>query len=267
MFSKTHSKWRQKPKRTEEFHVVAVWCCNILRQLQLHERETGHEHDAALLSALVVRCERVDQLTINNWFIRQRAFIEIWSTRKVWRAESNSSFWRALETSQVHFDARNHINWNLFCFTSSNSNPHTVTGHAWTSTPVTKSTETFLLFFQLANNTLDELDWVLYQLETLQTHTSVSEMASNKFKRLLNRELKDFSESNQSGNQVSAWVYNTFTGNMTGIWSFFPLTEWGHRFERKLFLWHFSPMGKWGKVFNGIKYLFPLTHPIVCPYA
>ena len=70
-----------------------------------------------------------------------------------------------------------------------------------------------IFFSQLANNTLDELDWVLYQLETLQTHTSVSEMASNKFKRLLNRELKDFSESNQSGNQVSAWVYNTFTGN------------------------------------------------------
>ena len=74
-------------------------------------------------------------------------------------------------------------------------------------------TDGFFCFFQLANNTLDELDWVLYQLETLQTHTSVSEMASNKFKRLLNRELKDFSESNQSGNQVSAWVYNTFTGN------------------------------------------------------
>ena len=74
-------------------------------------------------------------------------------------------------------------------------------------------TDVVLCFFQLANNTLDELDWVLYQLETLQTHTSVSEMASNKFKRLLNRELKDFSESNQSGNQVSAWVYNTFTGN------------------------------------------------------
>ncbi|XP_032218753.2 cAMP-specific 3',5'-cyclic phosphodiesterase 4C isoform X3 [Nematostella vectensis] len=64
---------------------------------------------------------------------------------------------------------------------------------------------------KVANSTLDELDWVLYQLETLQTHTSVSEMASNKFKRLLNRELKDFSEANQSGNQVSAWVYNTFT--------------------------------------------------------
>ena len=33
---------------------------------------------------------------------------------------------------------------------------------------------------QLANSTLDELDWVLYQLDSLQTHTSVSEMASNK---------------------------------------------------------------------------------------
>ena len=32
------------------------------------------------------------------------------------------------------------------------------------------------------------------------------------FKRLLNRELKDFSDANKSGNQVSAWVYNTFTG-------------------------------------------------------
>ena len=37
-------------------NVVAVWCCNTLRQLQLHERE----------AALVVRCERVDQLTMFN---------------------------------------------------------------------------------------------------------------------------------------------------------------------------------------------------------
>ncbi|KXJ18091.1 cAMP-specific 3',5'-cyclic phosphodiesterase 4D [Exaiptasia diaphana] len=67
----------------------------------------------------------------------------------------------------------------------------------------------------VANSTLEELDWILYQLETLQTHSSVSEMASNKFKRLLNRELKDFSDANQSGNQVSAWVYNTFTDDLT----------------------------------------------------
>ena len=31
---------------------------------QLHEREVEHEHEATLLSALVVRCERVDQLTM-----------------------------------------------------------------------------------------------------------------------------------------------------------------------------------------------------------
>ena len=43
------------------------------------------------------------------------------------------------------------------------------------------------------------------------------------FKRLLNRELKDFSEGTQSGNEVSAWVYNTFVGmyisfNMEDVW-------------------------------------------------
>ena len=49
---------------------------------------------------------------INNWFIHQHAFIEIWSTWEVWRhercirvargiAESNSSFLSALQTSQV----------------------------------------------------------------------------------------------------------------------------------------------------------------------
>ena len=47
-------------------HVVAVWYCNILRQLQLHEREAEHEHEAAWLSAHAVRCERVDQLTMFN---------------------------------------------------------------------------------------------------------------------------------------------------------------------------------------------------------
>jgi len=33
---------------------------------------------------------------------------------------------------------------------------------------------------QLARETLEELDWCLDQLETIQTHRSVSEMASNK---------------------------------------------------------------------------------------
>ena len=31
---------------------------------RLHKHEAEHEHEAALLSALVVRCERVDQLTM-----------------------------------------------------------------------------------------------------------------------------------------------------------------------------------------------------------
>lgn len=32
----------------------------------------------------------------------------------------------------------------------------------------------------MARETLEELDWCLDQLETIQTHRSVSEMASNK---------------------------------------------------------------------------------------
>ena len=41
---------------------------------------------------------------LNNWFIQQRAFIEIWSTQEVWRARKmrNSSFLSALQTSQVN---------------------------------------------------------------------------------------------------------------------------------------------------------------------
>jgi len=57
--------------------------------------------------------------------------------------------------------------------------------------------------------TLEELDWCLDQLETIQTHRSVSDMASSKFKRLLNKELSHFSES-KSGNQISEYICNTF---------------------------------------------------------
>ena len=58
--------------------------------------------------------ERLFNLAIiNNWFMRQRAFIEIRTTREVWPehercvrvargvAEGNSSFLSALQTSQV----------------------------------------------------------------------------------------------------------------------------------------------------------------------
>ncbi|XP_029930252.1 cAMP-specific 3',5'-cyclic phosphodiesterase 4D isoform X2 [Myripristis murdjan] len=63
---------------------------------------------------------------------------------------------------------------------------------------------------QLAIETLDELDWCLDQLETLKTRHSVSEMASNKFKRMLNRELTQLSETSRSGNQVSEFISSTF---------------------------------------------------------
>lgn len=65
-------------------------------------------------------------------------------------------------------------------------------------------------YHKLASETLEELDWCLDQLETLQTRHSVSEMASNKFKRMLNRELTHLSEMSRSGNQVSEYISNTF---------------------------------------------------------
>ncbi|XP_013880548.1 cAMP-specific 3',5'-cyclic phosphodiesterase 4B [Austrofundulus limnaeus] len=63
---------------------------------------------------------------------------------------------------------------------------------------------------KLAMETMEELDWCLDQLETIQTYRSVSEMASNKFKRMLNRELSHLSEMSRSGNQVSEYISSTF---------------------------------------------------------
>ncbi|XP_045079463.1 cAMP-specific 3',5'-cyclic phosphodiesterase 4D isoform X2 [Coregonus clupeaformis] len=74
----------------------------------------------------------------------------------------------------------------------------------------TKSSITEEPYQKLAMETLEELDWCLDQLETLQTRHSVSEMASNKFKRMLNRELTQLSETSRSGNQVSEFIANTF---------------------------------------------------------
>jgi len=65
-------------------------------------------------------------------------------------------------------------------------------------------------YARLAVETLEELDWCLDQLETIQTHRSVSDMASSKFKRMLNKELSHFSESSRSGNQISEYICSTF---------------------------------------------------------
>ncbi|XP_059358396.1 cAMP-specific 3',5'-cyclic phosphodiesterase 4B-like isoform X2 [Carassius carassius] len=76
--------------------------------------------------------------------------------------------------------------------------------------PVTKSNLSDESFQKLAVETMEELDWCLDQLETIQTYRSVSDMASNKFKRMLNRELTHLSEMSRSGNQVSEFISNTF---------------------------------------------------------
>ncbi|XP_056629673.1 cAMP-specific 3',5'-cyclic phosphodiesterase isoform X1 [Diorhabda carinulata] len=65
-------------------------------------------------------------------------------------------------------------------------------------------------YMKLAMETMEELDWCLDQLETIQTHRSVSDMASLKFKRMLNKELSHFSESSKSGNQISEYICSTF---------------------------------------------------------
>ncbi|XP_054434702.1 3',5'-cyclic-AMP phosphodiesterase 4C isoform X4 [Pteronotus mesoamericanus] len=70
---------------------------------------------------------------------------------------------------------------------------------------------------KLALETLDELDWCLDQLETLQTRHSVGEMASNKFKRMLNRELTHLSETSRSGTQVSEYISRTFLDQQTEV--------------------------------------------------
>ncbi|CAG9538894.1 unnamed protein product [Cercopithifilaria johnstoni] len=64
---------------------------------------------------------------------------------------------------------------------------------------------------QCGQDTLDELDWCLDQLETIQTHRSVSDMASNKFRKMLNKELIHFAESSKSGTQISQFLIDTYT--------------------------------------------------------
>jgi len=65
-------------------------------------------------------------------------------------------------------------------------------------------------YIRVSIETLEELDWCLDQLETIQTHRSVSDMATSKFKRMLNKELSHFSESKSGSNQISEYICSTF---------------------------------------------------------
>lgn len=58
---------------------------------------------------------------------------------------------------------------------------------------------------RLTESTLEELDWCLDQLEAIQAHRSVGDLATSKFRRMLNKELSQFSES-KSGSQISGYI-------------------------------------------------------------
>ncbi|XP_070990410.1 3',5'-cyclic-AMP phosphodiesterase 4D-like [Oncorhynchus clarkii lewisi] len=75
--------------------------------------------------------------------------------------------------------------------------------------PIIKSSYSEEANQKLATEMLEELDWCLDQLETLQTRHSVSERASTKFK-MLNRELSNLSQMSCSGTQVSEFISRTF---------------------------------------------------------
>jgi len=63
---------------------------------------------------------------------------------------------------------------------------------------------------QLCQDTLEELDWCLGQLESMDYSSSMSNMAENKFKQMLNKELLDFSESSRAGNQIADFITSTY---------------------------------------------------------
>ncbi|XP_070380886.1 3',5'-cyclic-AMP phosphodiesterase 4C isoform X4 [Dermacentor albipictus] len=71
-------------------------------------------------------------------------------------------------------------------------------------------------YSQMASSTVKELEWCLEQLETIQSHRSVGDMASSKFKRMLNKELSHFSES-KSGSQISEYICNTFLDKVQDV--------------------------------------------------
>uniref|UniRef100_A0A1I8I4F0 Phosphodiesterase n=3 Tax=Macrostomum lignano TaxID=282301 RepID=A0A1I8I4F0_9PLAT len=66
----------------------------------------------------------------------------------------------------------------------------------------------------LAEKTLKDLEWCLEQLETVQTHRSVADMASSKFKKMLKIELERMSSwpssTGATSNQIESYITSTF---------------------------------------------------------
>ena len=60
--------------------------------------------------------------------------------------------------------------------------------------------------------TLENLDWCLFQLEQLQTNKSVAGLAADKFKEMLNEELSSFSRGGSTGKTISRYITDTYYG-------------------------------------------------------
>ncbi|XP_029441108.1 cAMP-specific 3',5'-cyclic phosphodiesterase 4A isoform X5 [Rhinatrema bivittatum] len=105
-------------------------------------------------------------------------------------------------------------NFSILANITTPTNKRSPLGTQQTVQKATLSEETYQ---QMAKETLEELDWCLDQLEAIQTYRSVSDMASTKFKRMLNRELTHLSEMSRSGNQVSEYISSTFLDKQNDV--------------------------------------------------
>ena len=71
---------------------------------------------------------------------------------------------------------------------------------------------------QHAIATLEQIDWCLHQLESVDSAKAMGgPLAQHKFQRLLTRELSHMSEHSRSGNKLAEWVHD-ITGSTNGVW-------------------------------------------------
>ena len=59
---------------------------------------------------------------------------------------------------------------------------------------------------------MESMDWCLDQLEHLKTNKGVADMAADKFKMMLNRELSVLSQSSKEGKNISNHITSTYYG-------------------------------------------------------
>ena len=86
---------------------------------------------------------------------------------------------------------------------------------------LTLSPDVFTIVYgviQMSSDILRELDWCLMKLEGVSSTKSMGNMANEKFRRLLSRELTTLSEGSKEGAQVAEWVTN-LTNLGESVWS------------------------------------------------